>query len=354
MQRLSRIVLAVMCSSVGLHAQEAVAPPVVADSVPQQETPLPSSHRYFQVPIFGHLGSDVTPEAIEQVYREARQAGATHLVLLFNSNGGNPGAAAAIIRTITSNGDLRTVAFVREATGSAALVVATCQHVYVYPTGTWGARGEADQLEVQACRPDLDRLIGTGGRNPEVLAALANWESELHAIEDSGRLQIRARGENTRQLKLARAGFVLDAPTLVQLGVADAVAGNMGDLRRELGLNTWASCGDRGTEIVASLRREKQVNRVVFQPGENEGIPQMMETPGQYVYPTVYPGQVSREEFDRLRRQDDERLYQQRLREERERREADRRRELYYENLREQDRKRSEMNRVGSGRHPWR
>ena len=212
--------------------------------------------KYFEVPVFGNLGVDVTPEALELAFNEAELAQAKYVILLFDSPGGDPTAVSAMIRSVSSHPKVTTVAFVRRATGNAALFAASCAKLHIYKAGLWGVSGITECQQVQACQTDLDRIIAANRRNSLVLKAIADWNSELYLSDDGKQVILNPPTvDKTRAIKQRDSGLILAPQDMVNCQIADAVCANMGDVRRELGVENWVSCGNRGAEIIQGLSR---------------------------------------------------------------------------------------------------
>jgi len=200
---------------------------------------------YCVVPIRGELGMAVTPEALRDAIDLAKQAGATFVVLAFDSDGGDEAAAedlAKLVRDHDAPG-FRVVALVKRATGSAAIVAVACRDIYLLGD----ARLAAD-VPAGKTAPSLLRSIRISaretGHHPDWVRGVLETEAEptppaaARTTKDGRRAPVVAR---------LAAGGASSGTT----ATATATAASLDALRDGLGLTAWYEADERPRHVMA-------------------------------------------------------------------------------------------------------
>lgn len=95
---------------------------------------------YIAVPLIGHIGTDVTAEALREGLQLARASNPRCMVLAIDSPGGSIIETISIMHAVAETSrQVPVIAFVKQAHGGAALVALSCPQVFMTPAATIGA-----------------------------------------------------------------------------------------------------------------------------------------------------------------------------------------------------------------------
>jgi membrane-bound serine protease (ClpP class) len=151
----------------------------------------------YVVPIEGMIDLGLAP-FLSRTIREAKEAGASAVVLEINTFGGRVDAAVAMRDTLL-NSPVRTIAFVNQrAISAGALIALACETLVMTQGGTIGAAapviggaGEskpADEKSVSYVRKEFRATADVRKRPPEFAEAMVDADVEIAGVIGKGKL----------------------------------------------------------------------------------------------------------------------------------------------------------------------
>src|SRR5688572_1623925 len=188
------------------------------------QTPTPV---VYVVPIEGIIDLGLAP-FLSRTIREAKEAGASAVLLEINTFGGRVDAAVAMRDTLL-NAPVRTIAFVNQrAISAGALIALACNTVVMAPGGTIGAAtpvvggaGEsqpADEKSVSYVRKEFRATAEARKRPPELAEAMVDVDVEIPGVIEKGKLLTLTTSEALKhkvaELTAATTEAALDAAGL--------------------------------------------------------------------------------------------------------------------------------------------
>src|SRR5688572_1113179 len=159
------------------------------------QTPTPV---VYVVPIEGIIDLGLAP-FLSRTIREAKEAGASAVLLEINTFGGRVDAAVAM-RDSLLNASVRTIAFVNQrAISAGALIALACDTLIMTQGGTIGAAapvvgggsGEtqpADEKSISYIRKEFRATAETRNRPPEIAEAMVDADVEIPGVIEKGKL----------------------------------------------------------------------------------------------------------------------------------------------------------------------
>ena len=224
---------------------------------------------YLEIPMEGRFGEQITVRGMEDALKAAQRLGARHIVLTFDSPGGDLLVAQQIYGLLSSHDRaFRFHAIVRRATGSAVAPLVWCDTILVRAGGRIGG---ADLAVEESGYPGIDpgvvlaNLALTAaeeakrhGLSPELVRAMIDPAQAVNGWRDSaGRVQISRWIPND----VHSADFIVQHPAgsvltltdrqAVELRFARAYEGDAAGLGRELGFAGWSTAGEAGRRAMA-------------------------------------------------------------------------------------------------------
>ena len=161
----------------------------------------------YVVPIHGVIDLGLAA-FVERAVAEARQAGATALMVDLDTPGGRVDAGEEIRDALLEAG-LPTVAFVsRRAQSAGALVALASDYLIMAPGSSIGAAEPipAEEKIISALRAEFEATAQAKGRDGRIAAAMVDKSIEIPGVVDAGKI------------------LTLTAAQAVELGFADALA----------------------------------------------------------------------------------------------------------------------------------
>lgn len=164
---------------------------------------------------------------VERVYAQARETGASTVVLLVNTPGGLLDAALDIKDTILSS-PIRTIALVdRQAFSAGALISIAAHDIYMVPGASIGAAtpiqsgtGEtASEKVISAVRKSFAATAEARGRDPAIAEAMVDSSVQVAGLVESGKL------------------LTMTAEEALEWGYSDGFANGLGELLDRAGLS---------------------------------------------------------------------------------------------------------------------
>lgn len=191
--------VATLLSAVLLAAASAPQPRP-ADPAPQTP-PAPAAGSVVRIPVRGTVEHGLAP-FIERSLREAEEAGASAVVLEFDTPGGRIDAAQRIVAAI-SDAELPVYAFVnRNAFSAGAMIALATDRIYMVPgavigaaTPVDGAGEKASEKIVSAMRAEMRALADRHGLDPQVAEAMVDEDIEIDGVVEKGKLLTLTTGE---------------------------------------------------------------------------------------------------------------------------------------------------------------
>lgn len=245
----------------GLSVREVFKRDDIASITKPAEVAGPS---YYEIPVMGYVGLEVTAKGLGNALAAARAAKASHVVLLFDSPGGSVGECEQIIDVMDQNRDLNTIAYIKTAYSAAAVVAVTCKTIVMYPTGQIGAavpymitpKGtpvDINEKMTSAIRARARSAAAIGGHDPELLMGMIDTKIELYATEGPLGPTISEQKEPGATLIKAKDKILtLTAEEATKYGLAKGIARGMSELGKQVDIEQWTSCGRQGWEIMQS------------------------------------------------------------------------------------------------------
>ncbi len=245
----------------GLNLREVFQRTDIASIAKPAELAGPS---YFEIPVMGAIGMEVTAKGLGDALAAARASRASHVVLLFDSPGGSVSECEQIIEVMDKNRDLKTIAFVKNAQSAAAFIAVTCQTIIMHPTGQIGAAGpyratpegtpvDINEKMTSSIRARARTAAAIGGHDPELLMGMIDTQMELYLKRDGTDITITDRkSDDATLIKPKNKILTLTAEEAIKYGLAKAVARGMSELARQVGIEQWTSRGREGWEIMQS------------------------------------------------------------------------------------------------------
>lgn len=245
----------------GLKLREVFGRTNIASITKPAEVAGPS---YFEIPVMGVIGLEVTAKGLGDALAAARAAKASHVVLLFDSPGGLISECEQIIDVMDQNRDLNTIAYVKTAYSAACVVAVTCKTIIMYPTGQIGAAVpyratpsgtpiEVNEKMTSAFRARARSAAAIGGHDSELLMGMIDTKMELYATQGPlGPSISEQTGPDATLIKAKDKILTLTAEEATRYGLAKAVARGTSDLGRQVGIEQWTSRGREGWEIMQS------------------------------------------------------------------------------------------------------
>lgn len=254
--------------SAGMAMREVFRRSEVASIVKPREI---TGTSYFEIPIMGMIGREVTATAVGEALDAARRAKATHVVLLFDSGGGLVSECDRIIDVMDHNRDLSTIAYVKNAQSAAAVIAATCRMIIMHPAGQMGAAvpfkitpdgtpKEVDEKFTSAFRARARTAAAIGRHNPDLIMGMIDPKLVLYLSQDENGVSISAeRGDVC--IKPKEKILTLTAEEARRYGLAKGIARGMSEVAARLQVTEWTSCGREGWEI---MRSRGEAERATF------------------------------------------------------------------------------------------
>ena len=230
---------------------------------------------YCVIPIEGAIGDQVTPQALRRALADAKELGASIIILQIDSLGGWINARDDMLEVLRDQKDMRLVAHVKQAISSAAVLTLACREIYMAERATMGAavayrvtkQGTAAPLEAKyrsAVQAGERAAAAMGGHSDLWIRGMSETDIELAIVEENGKPIIVEAGTRpgaaAAEKVIKRKGQVLTltAEEAREWGLSNGTATTLEDLRKALGIEKWHSAGDGPTAImVAQNRRAK-------------------------------------------------------------------------------------------------
>lgn len=192
-----------------------------------------ASDTIFYIPVEGEVNPALA-DFIAKGIGSAREEGVSAVVLEISTLGGRVDSALDIRDTVVNAG-IPTVAYIKERAISAGVMIAiSAEKVVMAPGSTIGSAETIPYTEknISFWAGELRALAERRGRDPEIIAAMADRDIEIPGVVKKGKL------------------LNLSASKAVELGVADAVVHSREELEQWLGL---------GNARVVEVREDFQV-----------------------------------------------------------------------------------------------
>ncbi len=235
----------------------------------------PAGPAYYPLPIVGTLGIEVTGKLLRQVLNVARVQKSDYVVLYFDSPGGTAAEMEAVLGVLSEYKDLRTVALIRRALGTAAVVAFACRDVYLTPDGAIGAitlftpEGKdlpADPKLRAALRARCRAAAQMGGHSDLILRGMMEPELELAVVQKDGRPVVVEGGpDKGKVVKEPGALLTLTAKEAAACGLAKGAAENMETLRAAMGIDEWHQTRGGGWYLMIQRGKENRRQHSVEQ-----------------------------------------------------------------------------------------
>ncbi|MHC5022437.1 MAG: hypothetical protein ACYTGG_00805 [Planctomycetota bacterium] len=234
---------------------------------------------YCVLPLTGPIGQDVaaahfvTAPAFRAALEAARESGVDYVVLLIDSRGGSIDETEAIIDAIAEAGELKLVAYVREAVSAAAVIAMACPDIIMAPQGVIGAAvpyqqtpdGTPKSIEEKmqsAVRAGCRAAAELGGHSSLLMRGMMEPDLELALVptDDGPRVVEAASAPGARIIKPRGQILTLTPTESVECGLASGVTASISAIAPLLGHPSWHATDDRPWfRIVNAAKTQRRV-----------------------------------------------------------------------------------------------
>ena len=233
--------------------------------------PALAETRVIELDVEGRFGTDLYPIAFEKVIEYAERREIRHLVLVFDTHGGDAWAALGSVRALRQRPSwMRVYAVVRRAQGVGRWPVFASNQIYMDSVGMMSTRdrGASDRLPrgmpnfTAEGRLQMREAALQFGHDPDLAVSLSSSSSPTRNVATSGQIgateadelglaiKIRVEGEHryvTRSLGLFPAFDVIGAGAS-QFRSANRAAGRLDQQMWEVYGKTWSPPSSTGNE----------------------------------------------------------------------------------------------------------
>jgi hypothetical protein len=227
---------------------------------------------YVTVPVIGRIGRDVTAAAFRRGLEVACRSRPRYIVLAIDSPGGSSQEMKLMAEALIKLSDqLPTVAFVKNAESTAAVLAMCCKQIYLVPGASIGAVVEemgiryepkTDPQAVAAYAQFARDAAARGGHDPLFIRGMTEFNLNLVLVTEGGKPVLRESGLGK---------FVKLPGTILRMSDAEAkeyglsgVAKDMADLGTQVtaaGGGSWREGPRRAWEAVMSTVAWEQAAR---------------------------------------------------------------------------------------------
>ncbi len=258
---------------------------IITEGEPKTQTKKPAASRpadtktqkqysgetYFVIPIEGTFGVQITNSVFTKCLNLARGANPTVVILDINSGGGALAELVDMLETLKKFQDLRTVAYVRQASSAAAFLAMSCKEVVLAPTGSIGGcvvfrlgpDGTPQNIEEKFSsiyRARFRSMATDAGHDPLLIEGMMRDDIVLSLIEGEGATKVVEDGSG-KILKKQGKILTLTAKEAVACGLALGVADTVDASGELLGMKQWRQLPPSAIKIHHAWKR--QVDKVV-------------------------------------------------------------------------------------------
>lgn len=180
-------------------------------------TVLADDEKVFILPIKGTIDSGLV-KFLERGIAEARSKGAEAIILEINTPGGRIDSAVKISELIFDL-NIPVISYVnKEATSAGVLIAVSSEKIYMAPGATIGAAEPRPKEEkyISYWAAKLRAAAGKTGRNPEIVAAMADSDISIPGVIEKGKI------------------LSLTSDEAVELNIADKIVNTRAELFKEL------------------------------------------------------------------------------------------------------------------------
>ena len=225
---------------------------------------------YCVIPIEGAIGVEVTADALKKALADARQSGASIVILSIDSPGGWVEDRDKMLNVLIDNKDLTVVAHVKQALSAAAVLALACPGIYMTDRATIGAAvayrilpsGAPASVEakVRAAIQAGERAASPmGGRSDLWIRGMSEPGLELAIVRDANDkpelVQAGTYVDGETVIKRKGKILTLTADEALEWGLSAGKANTLDDLRKSLGLAKWHNAGDGPAAVMAAAAR---------------------------------------------------------------------------------------------------
>jgi hypothetical protein len=217
---------------------------------------------YVTVPVIGRIGRDVTAAAFRRGLEVACRSRPRYIVLAIDSDGGSSQEMKLMVEGLTKLPDaVQTIAFVKNAESTAAVLAMCCKQIYLVPGASIGAVVEevgiryepkTDPQAVAAYAQFARDAAARGGHDPMFIRGMTDFNLNLVLVTEDGKPVLRDSGMGK---------FIKPPGTILKMSDAEAkeyglagVAKNMSELGEQVAGDggSWNEGPRRAWEAVMS------------------------------------------------------------------------------------------------------
>ena len=249
---------------------------------------------YCKIPFVGDVGRQIKADDLRAALAEARRAGATYVILVIDSPGGEIREWGKLMAVLDEHRDLKFVAYCKQALSAAAMTALACPTIVMAPEATIGAAvpyritpdGTAQDIEEKfqsAFRAATRYASAMGGRTDLWIRGMSEIDLELSIVRDaSGRPKLVDGPAPAGGAPLKRKGQILTlaAREALDAGLSEGTVRSVDEIRNVLGLKAWHDTGDAAWSVIANRhvaaksRDDEQAERVQRQRAAQKDVQQ--------------------------------------------------------------------------------
>lgn len=240
-----------------------------------------AAETYAELPLIGQIGTDVTPEYVEDVLQHAVASGVEHVVLRIDTRGGFVPPAERIAAALRDFEDRLTYHAVIERCVSAGVWMAFASDtVHMTPDAIWGAAAVHDTLADGSTRhneksssifaAEIAAIAARHGQSIAVVRAMITPGAELWSWRDAaGQHRLSAHrpdpGEHAELVKLDGDStlLTLTAQEAIDAGIARAFDGDLATFGAALGFEAWTRLDGYGLHRSVQARYRRNLDEFV-------------------------------------------------------------------------------------------